>query len=77
MTGVSVYLYMDSLPYQLDGAFDYLLPDALVSRVQKGSFVYVPFGPSNKITPALVTAVCDPAGKDLKTVLDVYDGFSL
>ncbi len=77
MTGVSVYLYMDSLPYQLDGAFDYLLPDTLVSRVQKGSFVYVPFGPSNKITPALVAEVCETAGKDLKKVLDVYDGFAL
>ena len=77
MTGVSVYLYMESLPYQLDTVFDYLLPDALISRVKKGSFVYVPFGSSNKITPALVASVCEPSGKDLKAVLDVYDGFSL
>lgn len=74
---VGVYLYLDSLPYQLDGVFDYLLPDALEDKVQKGSFVYVPFGSSNRITPALVYEVKNEVGKDLKTVLDVYDGYTL
>ena len=77
MAVVSVYLYLDSLPCQVDGVYDYLLPEALCSQVEVGSFVYVPFGPSNRITPALVADVVHKDGKDLKLVLDVYEGYRL
>lgn len=77
MTVVGVYLYADSLPWQVDAVFDYAVPSALVERVCRGGFVYVPFGPSNRITPALVTSVSEGEGKDLKQVLDVYDGYRL
>lgn len=77
MTVVGVYLYADSLPLQVDGVFDYAVPPALADRVCRGGFVYVPFGPSNRITPALVISVSESEGKDLKQVLDVYDGYRL
>ena len=57
MTVVGVYLYQDALPWQVDTVFDYLVPAALADRVCRGGFVYVPFGPSNRITPALVASV--------------------
>ena len=77
MKVVSVYLYPDSMPEQLDGVFDYAVSEALAEKMSRGCFVYVPFGAANRITPALVVAVKDEDGKNLKMVLDVYEGYSL
>lgn len=77
MKVVSVYLYPDSMPERLDTVFDYAVADSFCENVKRGSFVYVPFGAANRITPALVVAVKDGEGKDLKMILDVYDGYAL
>ncbi|MBE6672072.1 MAG: primosomal protein N' [Ruminococcaceae bacterium] len=77
MKVVSVYLYSDSLPERVDNLFDYAVSDGMAEKVTRGGFVYVPFGSANRITPALVLAVKDGDGKDLKTVLDVYEGYAL
>ena len=77
MKVVSVYLYPDSMPEQLDGTFDYAVAKELEDKVERGGFVYVPFGSANRITPALVVSVTESDGKNLKMVLDVYEGYSL
>lgn len=67
---VSVYL-LDS-PYAIDTSYDYFLPIDLRGKVQRGSFVTVPFGRTNRKQMAVVWELMSLSQyKNPKAVIDV------
>ena len=50
-------VYLLDNPYFIDSEYTYFIPDELVGRVKRGSFVTVPFGNSNRRRMALVWRV--------------------
>ena len=60
------------LPYCIDRPYDYFVPHELRNFVEKGRFVTVPFGNSNKRCMALVTEVSDSTDyADVKPIISV------
>lgn len=51
--------YILDVPFALDRAYEYFIPEEFVGRVRTGSFITVPFGGGNKKMLALVTRVSD------------------
>ena len=54
-----VKVHILDVPYHVDRSYDYYLPDETEGEVRPGTFVTVPFGPSNRRVPALVTSLSD------------------
>ena len=46
---------VDKTLYSFDSLFDYIVPDYLLGKIEKGKRVLVPFGRGNKKRQALVT----------------------
>ncbi|MGN1473594.1 MAG: primosomal protein N' [Eubacteriales bacterium] len=74
-----VKVHILDVPYHVDRSYDYYLPDETEGEVRPGTFVTVPFGPSNRRVPALVTALSDSCEYErVKPVLAVNsDRFAL
>ncbi len=67
---VSVYL-LDS-PYAIDTSYDYFLPIDLRGKIQRGSFVTVPFGRTNRKQMAVVWELMSASQhKNPKAVIDI------
>ncbi len=67
---VSVYL-LDS-PYAIDTSYDYFVPIDLRGKVQRGSFVTVPFGRTNRKQMAIVWELMSISTyKNPKAVIDI------
>ncbi len=68
---------VDKTLYSFDSLFDYIVPDYLLGKIEKGKRVLVPFGRGNKKRQALVTELLtvnepDPKLKKIFAVLDDY-----
>ena len=67
---VSVYL-LDS-PYAIDTSYDYFIPIDMRGKIQKGSFVTVPFGRSNRKQMGIVWELLSmSAYKNSKSIIDI------
>lgn len=65
---------VENTAYSFDGAFDYAIPDILLSEVKPGVRVSVPFGNGNSRRQGIVFALREPAeGKKLKLISSVLD----
>lgn len=52
-------VYILDVPFALDRAYEYFIPEEFSGRVKAGSFITVPFGGGNKKMLALVTRISD------------------
>lgn len=67
-------VYLLDVPYAIDHVFDYFLPPDMRERVERGSFVTVPFGVGNRKQLALVVELADTPRSDefeIKPVLAI------
>lgn len=62
------------LPYHADIEYSYRISPQMRDEIGVGSFVFVPFGRSNKLCPAVVTSLYSDNGenKKIKTVGGIY-----
>ena len=61
------------VPYHTDRVYDYIVPDFLSDKVERGTMVYVGFGRGERKCKAVVTSVCEERTGDfeLKELLGV------
>lgn len=65
---------ISSLTFWVDRPYDYLVPDELISVVQVGSRVRVPFSRGNRATEAIVLALTEESEfENLKSIASVLD----
>ena len=59
----------------IDRIFDYIVPDEMLSLIQVGQYIHVPFGRSNRSVVALVVNLSEQSvfGDDLKSIIDIMD----
>lgn len=62
------------LPYHTDIEYSYSISDRIRDEIEVGSFVFVPFGRSNKLSAAVVTSLsCEHTQRKLKSVAGIYE----
>ncbi|MFT9055841.1 MAG: hypothetical protein ABF449_04345, partial [Ethanoligenens sp.] len=68
---------VEGVAYHFDKLFSYAVPDRLQQAVQLGARVVVPFGRGSRNRRGIICLLEQQAGKNLKSLVSVADGFSL
>ncbi len=63
--------YILDIPYQADNIYTYSVPDELLKNISPGTFIHVPFGPSNRIRTAVVTSVSEGTEEDVSSLKEI------
>ncbi len=64
---------VENTVFSFDKAFDYAIPQALLSRCKEGVRVLVPFGRGNRKRQGIVMELVNSDTKDLKSIISVLD----